>query len=134
MRFLSMIRINERSGQKPSEKLMADVGKLIDEMTRSGALVNTAGLRPTAEGVRVRLSGGKIRVTDGPFTEAKEVIGGYAMFEAKSKAEAIELTKRFLEIHGDGWELECEVRQLDEQCTPAREDITRTSRPALRTS
>jgi hypothetical protein len=133
MRFLSMIRINERSGQKPSEKLMADVGKLIDEMTRSGALVDTAGLRPTAEGVRVRLSGGTIRVTDGPFTEAKEVIGGYAMFEAKSKAEAIELTKRFLGIHGDGWELECEVRQLDVNCA-ATEATTRTSRPALRTS
>jgi hypothetical protein len=114
MRFLSMIRINERSGQKPSAKLMADMGKLIDEMTRSGALVNTAGLRPTAEGVRVRLSGGKMRVTDGPFTEAKEVIGGYAILEAKSKDEAIELTKRFLKIHGDEWELECEVRQLDQ--------------------
>jgi hypothetical protein len=114
MRFLSMIRINERSGQKPSEKLMTDMGKLIEEMTRSGALVSTAGLRPTAEGFRVRLSGGKMRVTDGPFTEAKEVIGGYAILEAKSKAEAVELTKRFLKIHGDEWELECEVRQLDQ--------------------
>jgi len=134
MRFLSMIRVNERSGQQPSEKLMADIGKLMEEMTRSGALVNTAGLRPTAEGVRVRLSGGKIRVTDGPFTEAKEVIGGFAMFEAKSKVEAIELTKRFLEIHGDGWELECEVRQLDEQCAATRENTTGTSHRALRTS
>ena len=120
MRFLSMIRINERSGQKPSDKLMTDMGKLIEEMTQSGALVNTAGLRPTAEGVRVRLSGGKIRVTDGPFTEAKEVIGGYAILEAKSKAEAIELTKRFLNVHGEEWEIECEVRQLDEHCDPAR--------------
>jgi len=114
MRFLSMIRINERSGRKPGEKLMADMGKLIEEMTRSGALVSTAGLRPTAEGFRVRLSGGKMRVTDGPFTEAKEVIGGYAILEAKSKDEAIELTKRFLKIHGDEWELECEVRRLDQ--------------------
>jgi hypothetical protein len=121
VRFLSMIRINERSGQKPSEKLMADMGKLIEEMTRSGALVSTAGLRPTAEGFRVRLSGGKMRVTDGPFTEAKEVIGGYAMLEAKSKAEAVELTKRFLELHGDEWEIECEVRQVDTGCVePAR--------------
>jgi hypothetical protein len=113
MRFLSMIRVNERSGQKASEKLMADMGKLVEEMTRTGTLVATAGLRPTAEGFRVRLSGGKMRVTDGPFTEAKEVIGGYAILEAKSKAEAIELTKRFLEVHGDEWELECEVRPLD---------------------
>jgi hypothetical protein len=111
-----MIRINERSGQKPSEKLMADMGKLIEEMTRSGTLVSTAGLRPTAEGFRIRLSGGRMRVTDGPFTEAKEVIGGYAMLEADSKAEAIELTKRFLELHGDEWEIECEVRQLDTGC------------------
>jgi hypothetical protein len=114
MRFLSMIRINERSGQKPSAKLMADMGKLVEEMTRSGVLIDTAGLRPTAEGFRVRLSGGKMRVTDGPFTEAKEVIGGYAILEAKSKDEAIELTKRFLKIHGDEWELECEVRRLDQ--------------------
>ena len=113
MRFLSMIRVNERSGQKPSERLMADMGKLIEEMTRNGVLISTAGLRPTAEGFRVRLSGGKMRVTDGPFTEAKEVIGGFAMIEAKSKAEAIELTKRFLQVHGDEWELECEVRPLD---------------------
>lgn len=116
MRFLSMIRINEHSGQKPSEKLMADMGKLIEEMTKEGTLVQTAGLRPTSEGFRVRLSGGKMRVTDGPFTEAKEVIGGYAMVEAKSKDEAIELTKRFLALHGDEWELECEVRQLDLGC------------------
>ena len=113
MRFLSMIKVNERSGQKPSERLMAEMGKLIEEMTRKGVLISTAGLRPTAEGFRVRLSGGKMRVTDGPFTEAKEVIGGFAMIEAKSKAEAIELTKRFLAIHGDEWELECEVRALD---------------------
>src|SRR6267142_153318 len=91
MRFLSMIRINERAGKKPSDKLMADMGKLVEEMTRSGALVDTAGLRPTAEGVRLRLSAGKISVKDGPFTEAKEVIGGYAVLEAKSKAEAIQL-------------------------------------------
>jgi hypothetical protein len=110
-----MIRINERSGKKPSEKLMADMGELLEELTKSGALIDTAGLRPTAEGVRVRFSGGKLSVTDGPFTEAKEVIGGYAILEAKSKAEAIELTKRFLKIHGNEWEIECEVRQLDAQ-------------------
>jgi len=130
MRFLSMIKVNERSGQRPSERLMAEMGKLIEEMTRKGVLVSTAGLRPTAEGFRVRLSGGKMRVTDGPFTEAKEVIGGYAMIEVKSKAEAIEVTKRFLEIHGDEWELECEVRALDgnalEPCAEVRATATRT--------
>ena len=65
--------------------------------------------------MRVRLSRGKVSTVDGPFAETKEVIGGYAILEAKSKAEAIELTKRFLLVHGNEWDIECEVRQLDEQ-------------------
>ena len=113
MRFISMIRIDEKTGQVPSEQLMNDMGKLIEELTRSGQLISTAGLRPTSEGVRVRLRRGALSMVDGPFTETKEVIGGYAIFEAKSKAEAIELTRRFLMIHGDAWDIECEVRQLD---------------------
>ena len=112
MRFLSMIRINENTGQVPSERLMRDMGALVDEMTREGTLVRTAGLRPTKEGVRVRLRQGKLSTIDGPFTETKEVIGGYAILEAASMAEAIELAKRFLKVHGDAWEIECEVRQL----------------------
>jgi hypothetical protein len=112
MRFLSMIRINENSGMKPSEQLMSDMGKLMVELTSEGKLIDTAGLMPTASGVRVRLSKGKLSVLDGPFTEAKEVIGGYALLEAASKDEAIELTKRFLRVHGDEWNIECEVRQL----------------------
>jgi hypothetical protein len=113
MRYLSMIRINEKSGLAPSEKLMQDMGKLMEELTRTGALVSTAGLRPTSEGVRVRLRNGKLSTTDGPFTETKEVIGGYAIVEAKSMQEAIELTKRFLGVHGDEWDIECEVRQIE---------------------
>jgi len=113
MRFLSMIRLAENTGQVPSEQLMADMGKLIDEMTRAGVLIRTAGLRPTSEGTRVRLRRGKLSTVDGPFTETKEVVGGFAILEARSKQEAIELTERFLKIHGDSWELECEVRQLD---------------------
>jgi hypothetical protein len=108
-----MIRIQENTGQVPSEQLMRDMGKLIEEMTRTGKLISTAGLRPTSEGVRVRLRRGKLSAIDGPFTETKEVIGGYAIFEAKSKEEAIELTRRFLKIHGEEWDIECEVRQLD---------------------
>jgi hypothetical protein len=108
-----MIRIDERTAQPPSERLMNDMGKLIDEMMRSGKLVSTAGLRPTSEGVRVRNRHGKLSTTDGPFTEAKEVIGGYAILEASSKEEAVALTKRFLEVHGDEWDIECEVRPLD---------------------
>lgn len=114
MRFLSMIRIDETTGQVPSEQLMADMGKLIEELTRTGQLVSTAGLRPTSEGTRVRLQrGGKMSVVDGPFTETKEVIGGYAILEASSKAEAVELTRRFLQVHGTDWDVECEVRQID---------------------
>jgi hypothetical protein len=118
MRFLSMIRINESSGQQPSEQLMADMGKLIAEMTAAGVLLDTAGLRPTAEGARMRLSHGKLKTTDGPFTETKEVIGGYAMLKADSMQEALELTSRFLKVHGDEWEIECEVRPVDEGCAP----------------
>src|SRR5688500_2519335 len=99
MRFLSMIRINENTGQQPSEQLRTDMGKLLAEMTKSGVLVTTAGLRPTSEGVRVRLRRGKLSTKDGPFTEAKEVIGGYAILEVGSKEEAIEATKRFLAVH-----------------------------------
>ncbi|HSD42878.1 MAG TPA: YciI family protein [Burkholderiales bacterium] len=113
MRFLSMIRIDENGGQVPSEQLMNDMGKLIEEMTREGALITTTGLRPTAEGVRVRLRRGKLSTVDGPFTETKEAIGGFAILEAGSMKDAIELTKRFLRVHGDEWDIECEVRQLD---------------------
>lgn len=114
MRFLSMIRIDESTAQAPSEQLMSDMGKLIEELTATGHLVSTAGLRPTTEGVRVRLQrGGELSVLDGPFTETKEVIAGYAIVEAASRAEAIEMTKRFLRVHGTDWDIECEVRQLD---------------------
>ena len=114
MRFLSMIRINESTRQVPSEQLMADMGKLMEELTRTGQLVSTAGLKPSSEGVRVRLHrGGRLSMVDGPFTETKEVIGGYAILEAASKAEAVELTRRFLKVHGADWDVECELRQLD---------------------
>jgi hypothetical protein len=118
MRFLSMVRINENAGLQPSQQLMADMGKLMEELTREGKLIDTAGLVPTSDGVRVKLARGKVTVVDGPFTEAKEVIGGYALLEAASKDEAIELAKRFLNVHGDEWNIECEVRQLirPEEC------------------
>ena len=113
MRFLSMIRIDEKTAKQPSERLMNDMGKLIDEMIREGSLITTAGLRPTAEGKRIRNRYGKLTTSDGPFTEAKEVIGGYAVLEAPSMDEAVELTRRFLEVHGDEWDIECEVRAMD---------------------
>ena len=112
MRFLSMVRINEKAGQGPSERLMNEMGKLIEEMTRSGTLVSTAGLTPTSQGKRLRWNRGQLSVTDGPFTETKEVVGGYAILEAPSMKEAVEATKRFLAVHGDEWDVECEVRPL----------------------
>ena len=113
MRFLSMIRIDETTGQVPSEQLMTDMGRLIEELTQAGSLIRTAGLRPTSEGVRVRLRRGKLTTIDGPFTETKDVIGGYAILEAVSMEEAVALTRRFLAVHGNEWDIECEVRQLD---------------------
>jgi hypothetical protein len=115
MRFLSMIRIEEKEGQAPSERLMNEMGKLIEEMTRDGSLVRTAGLRPTKEGKRMRWNRGALSTIDGPFTETKEVIGGFAILEARSMTEALVLTRRFLEIHGDEWDLTCEVRQIEGQ-------------------
>ena len=115
MRFLSLIRINENTGKQPSERLMSEMGKLMTQMKAAGELLDTAGLAPTAKGKRVRLRGGKMTVIDGPFTETKEVVGGYAMLEAQSLEQAIALTKRFVELHiPDGWEFDCEVRQLQE--------------------
>lgn len=108
MRFLSIYRTTE-TNEPPTPELMAEMGKLIEEMTKAGTLLATEGCLPSIMGARVRRSGKKLTVTDGPFTEAKEVIGGFALLQAKSKAEAIELTKHFLNVAGDG---ECELRQI----------------------
>jgi uncharacterized membrane protein YphA (DoxX/SURF4 family) len=113
MKFLSVMRVDERRAQVPDEQLQADMGKLIEEWIREGKLIRTAGLRPSSEGFRVRSRHGELTATAGPFTESREVIGGYAILEAKDREEAMELTKRFLEVHGDGWDIECEVRPLD---------------------
>lgn len=119
MRFLSMIRIDETTGQQPSERLMTDMMALIGEMSAAGILLDTAGLLPTAQGARVRSRFGEIRVTDGPFTEAKEVIGGYAILRADSLDDAIAHTRRFLDVHGDEWDIECEVRPIEEPSADA---------------
>ncbi|MET9608162.1 YciI family protein [Streptomyces sp. NPDC006512] len=116
-RFLTMIRINEQN--LPPEEFPADfeerMGALLEEITKAGVMLDTAGLLPTSEGTRLSWSGGKISYTDGPFTETKEVVGGYSLSQCKDKAEAIEWTKRFLEIHPAHWEVSAEVRQIDER-------------------
>ena len=114
MRFMMIVKTVENSGPPP-KGLMDAIAKLGEEATKAGEMVETGGLGPTATGARVRLSGGKLTVTDGPFTEAKEVVGGYAVFELKSKKEAIESAMRFMELHKQhwpGWEGVTEVRQL----------------------
>lgn len=114
MRFMMIVKHTEKQGHPPKE-LMDAITKLAEEETKSGTMLGNGGLGPTALGARVRLSGGKVTVTDGPFTEAKEVIGGYAQFELKSKEEAIESAVRFMELHKKhwpAWEGETEVRQM----------------------
>jgi hypothetical protein len=108
MRFLSIYKTAERD-VPPSAEHMAEMGKFCEEMAKAGVLLATEGCLPSAKGARVRLSGGKQTVTDGPFTESKELVAGFALLEVKSKEEAIELTKRFLKLAGDG---ECELRQV----------------------
>jgi hypothetical protein len=110
MKFLSIYKSVER-GVPPTQDEMDKMGKLIEQEMKAGTLVATEGCLPSALGARVRISGGKVTVTDGPFTEAKEVIGGFAILQANSKAEAIEMTKRFLEVTGEG---ECELREVYE--------------------
>lgn len=110
MRFLSIYTTKENN-EPPTPQRMAEMGKLIEEMTKAGTLLATEGCLPSSKGARVRRTGEKLTVTDGPFAEAKEVVGGFALLQAKSKAEAIDLTKRFLKVAGDG---ECELRQLYE--------------------
>src|SRR5579863_4447455 len=111
MKFLSIYKTAERN-TPPTEQEMAVMGKLIEQGFKEGWLVATEGCLPSALGARVRRSGGKISVTDGPFTESKELVGGFAILKANSKAEAIELARTFLQVAGEG---ECELRQIYEQ-------------------
>jgi hypothetical protein len=118
MKYLTFIRHSESYRQSgPPAALMEAMGKFVQKALQDGTLVDTAGLRATREGARVRLANGKITVTDGPFTEAKEVIGGYAILEAASKADAVRIATEFMELHRRYWpefEGESEVRPMFE--------------------
>ncbi|MFF3329382.1 YciI family protein [Streptomyces sp. NPDC002888] len=115
-RYLSLVRVDENNApaEGPSPELMQRMGELIEEMTKAGVMLETAGLTPTAQGTRVHYEGGAISVTDGPFTETKEAVGGYAIMQCKDTAEAVEWTKRFLKVHEDKWTVTCEVREIME--------------------
>lgn len=110
MKFLSIYKHVERN-TPPSTEEMETMGKLVEEGFKNGWLVATEGCLPTALGAKVRRDGSKISVTDGPFTEAKEVVGGFAILKANSKQEAIQMAKDFLKVAGEG---ECEIRQIYE--------------------
>jgi hypothetical protein len=116
MKYLTFIRHSEShrlSG--PPAALMEAMGKFVQRALKDGTLVETGGLRPSKDGARVRLANGKITVTDGPFTESKEVIGGWAILSADSKAEAIRIATEFMELHRKYWpefDGESEVRPM----------------------
>jgi hypothetical protein len=115
MRFMSIVKGPETAAP-PSPQLMDAIDKLAQEMFQKGVMLDMGGLLPTATGARIRLAGGRLHVTDGPFTEAKEVIGGYAILKAASKEEAVELGRRFMQLHADilgpAYEMELEVRPM----------------------
>lgn len=118
MKYLMLIKHEEkyRNDEIPAG-LMDAMGKHVEEGFKSGKLKDTAGLKPTAEGFQVRNRAGKTSVTDGPFTETKEVVGGYALFELASREEALQAARDFMEIHRAHWpEFDgvCEVRPLEE--------------------
>ena len=121
MQFLMLIKIanntDYEAGKPVPPELDAAMGKLIGEWSQAGAMVSAAGLKPTSKGARLRLNSGRVDVIDGPFAETKEVVGGFFILEARDKPAVVEMTRRFVELHGQilgpDFHLECEVRQFD---------------------
>src|SRR5262245_44380509 len=114
MAWFSIIRANEQQGAPP-QALMAAMDVYVTQQLKSGAVLTTGGLAPSSAGVRFRIAKGRLSITDGPFAETKEVLGGYAVIAAKTREEAIRSTKEFMQLHLDhwpGWEGECELREL----------------------
>jgi hypothetical protein len=115
MRFMMLVKSAEGCGGNPPKELMDAIGKAAEEAVKAGAMIQSGGLAPMAMSTRVRLSRGQVTATDGPFAESKEVVGGYAVFEFKSKEEAVKSAVDFMELHRKywpGWEGETEVRQI----------------------
>jgi hypothetical protein len=122
MRFLSLIKVDESlRDTPPPPELFEAMGKLIDDTTKDGTLLDTGGLHPSSAGVRVSIRDGELSVVDGPFAEGREVVGGWAFMQARSKAEATEQARRFMQVHIDHWpgfEGTCEVRQVEDGPEP----------------
>jgi hypothetical protein len=114
MKFMMLVKHPENSGMPPKE-LMEAIEKLSQDAVKAGTMIASAGLAPTAQSTRVRIAGGQLQVIDGPFTESKEIVGGYAQFELPSKEAALKGAVEFMELHRKhwpGWEGETEVRQM----------------------
>ncbi len=114
MRFLGLVRTTEGQGAPP-RPMMDAMGKFIESSLADGSLIQTGGLAATSGGARIRQSGGRLHLTDGPFTETKEVIGGYAILEAPSREAAVEIMRKFMQLHErhwPEWEGECELREM----------------------
>jgi len=122
MKFMMFIKHAEDVRSQPiPQGLLEAMGKFVEASFKSGVLKETAGLKPTAEGTRIRLSGGKLHVTDGPFTEAKEVVGGFAIVDVESRQEALKIAREFMDlhrVHWPGFEGESEVRPFDDYQPP----------------
>lgn len=118
MKFMLMTKLGNENTPPPPPELYAALGKFTADTAKTGVLVSTGGLMPTSKGARMQLSGGRITVTDGPFAEAKECIGGFAVVEVGSKDEAVEIAREFLQIHADvmgpSYVLDSEIRQMYE--------------------
>ena len=118
MQFMMIVKATKDSetGGPPNPKLMAAIAKMAEDATRRGVMVSAGGLLPSSQGARVRVSGGKTSVVDGPFAETKELVGGYAIFDLPSKQEAIRMGKEFMQVHADilgpSYEGELEIRPM----------------------
>lgn len=123
MKYLCFIRTSEKFRESPMPGAFDDaMGKFTEKSLKEGVLVETGGLAPSKQGTRIRLAKGELTVTDGPFTESKEVIGGWAILKAETRAEVLRVSKEFMDLHRRFWpgfEGECEVRPIEfDTCSP----------------
>jgi hypothetical protein len=116
MRFMVIVKATKKTetGALPEEKMIASMATFHEELVKAGVLLDASGLQPSSKGWRIKYSGGKRTVIDGPFTESKELIAGYTLIQVKSREEALEWTRRFPNPVGEGEDAEIEVRQLYE--------------------
>jgi hypothetical protein len=118
MRFMMLVKADKdyEAGAPPNPELMAAIAKLADEATARGTLITAGGLLPSSHAVRIRVANGKTSVIDGPFAETKELVGGYAIFDLKSKEEAIASGRQFMQLHADilgpSYQGELEIRPM----------------------